>query len=126
MGLNRLISSARRYGRSPSAASPAVGTSACSSRSARERHSAHAPRIIPTASQVRYPAPSSLTMPKATGLVWSSAPAPAAESAMSTASPVNTPAAALYPVRTPRRAATDSTYSEFGPGSKMISMSPTR
>lgn len=45
---------------------------------------------------------------------------------MSTVSPHHTPAAALYPVRTPFRAATDSTYNEFGPGNRTISTSPAR
>jgi hypothetical protein len=39
---------------------------------------------------------------------------------MRTESPQNTAAAALIPSRRPRREATDSTYSELGPGSRMM------
>ncbi|MDH6618978.1 hypothetical protein M2163_006086 [Streptomyces sp. SAI-135] len=75
----------------------------------RDRQVSHAARSIPTASQVRYPAPAYFTIPNSTALAWSSEATPAADRVISTASPHHTPAAAVYPARTPRRAATETT-----------------
>ncbi len=81
---------------------------------------------MPTASQVRYPAPAYFTIPNSTASAFSSEATPAADSVISTVSPHHTPAAAVYPARTPRRAATESTYSELGPGSSTIRIRPAR
>ena len=53
-----------------------------------------AARIIPIASHSRYEAPTHFTTPNAVGLACSSDATPAADSVISTASPVHTPAAA--------------------------------
>lgn len=81
---------------------------------------------MPTASQARYPAPRNFTIPNRKAFAWSSEAAPAADSVISTASPHQTPAAAVYPARTPRRAATERTYRELGPGSSTMRMRPAR
>jgi hypothetical protein len=47
-------------------------------------------------------------------------------STIKTMSPRNTPPAPLYASRTPRWAATDSTYIEFGPGSSTMKIVPSR
>ncbi len=117
------MTSALRKGRS-SAEAPDAPPSAARSR--RVRHSPQAARSIPTASQARYPAPAYFTIPNSTAFAWSSEATPAADSVISTASPHHTPAAARYAVRAPRRAATEITYSELGPGSRTIRTRPTR
>lgn len=92
----------------------------------RARHIPHAARSIPTASHVRYPAPAYFTTPNSRALPWSREATPAADKVISTESPHHTPAAAVYPARIPRRAATERTYSELGPGSRTIRTRPAR